>query len=313
MDMRDRFITAVYQKAVEDKRIVFLTCEYGAPSLDRFRTYLAKQFVNTGISEQNTISVAAGMAKEGRRVIVYSIASFITLRCLEQIKLDLCAMALPVTIAAVGPGYAYGVDGPTHHSTEDLAVMRAMSEITIYSPSDGNSVQELSNLCFECRGPVYFRLDRGCYPELRPLAQIELDHGFRMFGNNRQACLVTTGSMVHTALKVARDLRKKAIDLTVIDIFRLKPLDADFLGEVLARHEMVLTLEEHSYNGGLGSLIAEIMADLGIWLPLKRLALKDGSLYAYGPREELQRNNGLDVRSVTEAVLQLGKDCLQAA
>ena len=118
--MRDAFITRLYRKAKKNPDIIFCSTEFGAPSLDVFRRDLPKQFVNLGISEQNLISVAAGLTLGGKKVFVYTIASFITLRCYEQIKIDLCAMNLPVTIIGVGTCYSYAVDGPTHHATEDI-------------------------------------------------------------------------------------------------------------------------------------------------------------------------------------------------
>ncbi len=302
MDMRDRFINTVYQRALKDKQVVFLSCEYGAPSLDRFRADLPDQFINAGISEQNAISVAAGLAKEGCRVVVYSIASFITLRCLEQVKLDLCVMGLPVTIAAVGPGWAYGVDGPTHHGTEDLALMRAMAGMTIYSPSDDGLVQLAAEKALAGRGPVYCRLDRGDLPTLRKLSAFEKQNGFRVFGGLTGVCLVTTGLLVHQGLQAAVRLASRGIDLAVIDLFRLKPLAVRALAEVLSRYDCIFTLEEHSLNGGLGSAVAEVVVDSGLKTMLRRMGIGDDNLYAYGRRDRLQAKAGIDGQAVIDAV-----------
>ncbi len=313
MDMRDRFISTIYRRAVDDRRIVFLSCEYGAPSLDRFRSDLPEQFINAGISEQNAISVAAGLAKEGKQVIVYSIASFITLRCLEQIKLDLCTMGLPVTLVAVGPGYAYGVDGPTHHCTEDLALMRAMGAMTIYSPSDDRMVAMTAEMALAAGGPVYCRLDRGDFPNLGKLSAAEKENGFRVFGGPARICLVTTGALVRQALDVAAQSADRGIELAVVDLFRIKPLAQKPLAEVLSRFDFILTLEEHTLNGGLGSLVAEVVVDYGLKTRLRRMGIDDHHLYAYGRRERLKTMAGIDNGSLAEAILEAAGKCRNAA
>ncbi len=304
MEMRDRFIDRIYRAALEDERIVFLSCEYGAPGLDRFRADLPDQFINVGISEQNAVSVAAGLAKEGRRVVVYSIASFITLRCLEQVKLDLCAMGLPVTIAAVGPGWAYGVDGPTHHATEDLALMRAMAGMTIFSPGDGMTVELAADTALGSDGPVYCRLDRGDFPVLGKISAADKQNGFRLFGGPARICLVTTGSMVHQALEAARKVAGQGVELAVLDLFRIKPLETHALAEVLDGYDFLLTLEEHTINGGLGSAVAEVLIDYGLKAGLRKMAIADERLYAYGSRDRLRNNAGIDGPAVVDAVLE---------
>src|SRR3989338_1388709 len=136
IDIRDAFFDELFEIAKDDSNVVFITADMGAQSLIRFKGSLSSQFINVGVAEQNMISIAAGLALVGKKVFVYTIIPFATLRCYEQIRNDLCCMNLPVTIIGVGPGFCYASDGPTHHATQDIAVMRVLPEITILNPSD---------------------------------------------------------------------------------------------------------------------------------------------------------------------------------
>lgn len=303
MQMRDAFISTLYEYAVKKKNIIFLSCEYGAPSLDRFRAKLGNQFINAGISEQNLISVAAGMAMQGKRVYVYSIASFVTLRCLEQVKLDLCAMDLPVTIVAVGPSYAYGEDGPTHHATEDIAVMRALARMSIYSPSDSQMSADLVSHTLKSSGPVYCRLDKGSFPNLSPCQPIHWNQGYRTFNGGSDMCVIATGNMVHRGLEIRSACRNHGIGITVIDLFRPKPLSVRDLAKKMRNFDRILTIEEHTNHGGIGSLIAEVVAEAELAIPFKRIAINDGQLYAYGNRDRLHTERRLDCAGLVDTIL----------
>jgi transketolase len=307
-DMRDSFLTALYDVAARDPSIVILSNDFGAPALDRFRLDFPAHFVNAAISEQNMISTAAGMAKGGKKVIVYSIATFVTMRAYEQIKIDLCVMNQPVTILAVGAGYAYSADGPTHHATEDIAIMRALSNMTIYSPSDSVMASALGRNFGAATGPTYIRLDRGKYPALRR-EDADFSTGLEVLCASRTSvAIVSTGIMVHRALEVAEDLAASGVEARVIDLYRLKPLDASALAKAIGSASAVVSLEEQTCNGGLGGIVAEAMADVNLIKPLKRIAIADSQLYAYGLRDRLHRDRGLDREGVTVAILSWLRD-----
>jgi transketolase len=301
--MRDAFIQKLYTRAKSDPDIIFMSNEYGAPSLDKFRADLSKQFINGGISEQNLISVAAGMALAGKKVYVYSIASFITLRCYEQLKIDLCAMNLPVTLIGVGPCYAYGVDGPTHHATEDIAVMRALPNMHIYSPADTNMAAALVDVSLRAKTPVYCRLDRGKYPLLHKENE-NIDKGFSVLKKGWDICIIATGMMVHRALEIAKELVKYSIEAQVVELYRLKPIDTKSILQAVRNIKKAITIEEHTINGGLGSIVAEILTDAGVSVPLKRLAVSDDHLYTYGIREDIHCKLGLDKESIVNTIVE---------
>ena len=302
VEMRDAFIGKLCLHAQQNPNIIILSNDFGAPSLDRFRQDHPRQFINAGISEQNLVSTAAGLALQGKRVFIYSIASFITLRCYEQIKIDLCAMKLPVTLLGVGPGYGYGPDGPTHHATEDIAIMRALVDMQIYSPADAHAAQAFVSLALASTAPMYIRLDRGKWPLLyAPNAQFA--SGFTMLRQGGRICIITTGVMTHRALEVAEALSRHSIEASVIDVYRLKPIQPLPLLEVLARSSHIVTIEEHTLNGGLGSLIIELLIDARLPIPVKRCAIPDERLYAYGPRDALHRACQLDKDSLTATIV----------
>jgi len=303
VDMRDAFITELYARAKSESDIVFLSNEYGAPSLDIFRRDLPKQFINAGISEQNLISVAAGLALGGKKVYVYSIASFITLRCYEQLKIDLCSMNLPVTLIGVGPCYAYSVDGPTHHATEDIAIMRALANMHLYSPADSNMAAALVDVSLQSTTPIYCRLDKGKYPILYKQNE-DLSAGFTVLKEGEDICIIATGMMVHRAIDIAEELNKYSIKAQVIDVYRLKPVDTRNILRVVRNAKKIIIIEEHTIHGGLGSIIAEVMADGNAFLPFKRLAVPDELLYTYGMRENIHRELGLDKNSVVKTILE---------
>lgn len=301
-DMRDAFFGALYDVARNDRDVVVLSNDFGAPSLDRFRADFPAQFVNAAISEQNMMSTAAGMAMRGKKVVVYSIATFATLRALEQTKIDICSMRQPVSILAVGAGYAYSTDGPTHHATEDIAVMRSLAHMEVLSPSESAMAAVLAAQVPHASGPRYIRLDRGKWPLLGETGQDDCSAGLRVPRDGRDIVLVSTGVMVHRAIQVAEELTRQGISARVVDLYRLKPLNLELFRKALAGAKAVAAIEEHTIHGGVGSIVAEAMADAGILKPLKRFAIPDELLYGYGERDALHGKRGLDIGSLVAAL-----------
>ena len=302
MQMRDAFISELFSRAKADRDIVLVSNDQGAVALDQFRDELAPQFINGGVSEQNIISLAAGLALSGKTVYVYSIASFIMLRCYEQIKIDLCSMDLPVTIFGVGAGYSYAMDGPTHHATEDIAIMRALSNMNIYSPADSNITTALVDVSIRCPSPMYIRMDRDKFP---PIYDVDDDFspGFSVLRPGDDVCIVATGVMVHRAMEIAEELNKTSIEARVIDVYRLKPLNSDGIVDAIDGSRRIVTVEEHTVHGGLGSIMAELLIDYDIRIPLKRFAVQDHYLYCYGGRADLHKERGLDKESIAAFIL----------
>ena len=303
MQMRDAFISKLYERAKIDKDIIFVSNDYGAPSLDRFREDFPNQYINAGISEQNIISVAAGLAISGKKVFVYSIASFIVLRCLEQIKLDICLHNLPVTIIAVGTCYTYSEDGPTHHATEDISIMRSMEGMEILSPSNSLMTSDFVDLALESNSPTYIRLDKGVYSDYLKNQDQTYNKGFNTTLPENDLIILSTGTTLNLAFELSDGLSDLNISSSIIDLYRLKPLNKKLLNKIFKKASYIITIEEHTINGGLGSIIAENLLDHNLNSNLKRFGVNEGNLYNYGVRDQIREKVGLDSKTLLSSTL----------
>lgn len=307
---RDTFFNRLYELAVDNRDIVLITADCGAPSLDQWRLDIPTQIINCGIAEQNMISLAAGMALEGKKPYCYAIAPFATLRCLEQIKVNLCCRPRPVTIVGVGAGFSYDVSGPTHHATEDIGVMRALPEMTIFNPADNVTAQALVDITYHLPGPAYVRLDRKPMPNLYMTVSGE---GWTVTKGSEESSLliVATGNMVH----MAREIAKRFQTPSVVDLYQLKPVPIRFIqylkdfnrgfqDSIQAPIEglTVITLEEHVLSGGLGSILAEVKADEDLDWKLVRLGIPDHYYFSYGGRPALIEKANLDLNTLVERI-----------
>lgn len=305
MGMRDVFFTELYRIFREDKNCVLITAENGAPTLDQFAKDFPKQYYNVGIAEQQMIGMACGMAFEGKKVYTYAIAPFVTIRCYDQNKLDMCAMNLPIVNLGVGAGYAYDIMGPSHHTVEDISVMRALPNLVIYSPSDGVTAGALVKMSYEDKTPQYIRFDRAGIPNLYEDRKVNFEEGMtQVVGQDTSdVTIIATGVMVHNALKVAKNLEEKGVRVSVVDLFKLKPIDANVLVRYVKGSRLLVTYEEHLLSGGMGSAVLEVLSDSDFRIPTLRIGQGDRFVFDYGGREVIWEKYGLDVLSVTKKVL----------
>jgi len=302
-DMRDAFFDEVYDFAKKDSQVIFLTADMGAYSLVRFKKDMGNRYINVGIAEQNMVSVAAGLALGGKKVFIYSIIPFVTLRCYEQIKVDLCCMNLPVTIIGVGVGLTYGSDGPTHHATSDIAVMRVLPEMTILNPSDSVSTKAFARVAYENTGPTYVRIERGKLPVIYKEEKSNFQEGLADIRKGNDVTIISTGVMVHQALKVSQILAGHSISAGVVDLYRIKPLNEKKLLKIIDKSKFIVTLEENTLVGGLGSMVSEVLTDNKKNALLKRIAIPDEHCFKTGSREFLHTFYKLDAGSVSAAIL----------
>lgn len=302
ISQRDAFFDKLYEIASEDKNVILVSADMGAPSLDKFREDLSSQYVNVGIAEQNMVTVASGLALGGKTVFMYAIMPFVTLRCYEMIKIELSMMNIPVTAIGVGSGMSYDDSGPTHHSAEDVAIMRALPNMTVLNTTDSVMAARFAEMTYNMSVPNYVRLDREPLPTIyQPDA--DFSAGLTELKSGKDICIVATGNMVHRALEVAGNLAKHSVDAGVIDLYRLKPINETLLLKSVAKSKRIVTLEENFLNGGIGSAVAEVMADNEKSVPLKRIGLPDKYLFTYGGRKAMQSQVGLDEASLTESIL----------
>jgi transketolase len=289
-DTRDALFNELYQIAADDPKVIVLSADTGARKFKDFQENIPKQFYNVGISEANMMSVAAGLALSGRHVFVFGISNFVTLRCFEQVKLDICSMNLPVTILGMGTGYSYSSDGTTHHIIDDISIMRALSGMTIWNPSDYAMSAKLVHMAYELNSPSYIRFDKGPFRHLYDSFSKGFEDGMVELTPGMDATIVSTGIMVSKALEISLELSKKGLDVGVIDLYRLKPVNKELLRKLVSKK--VITLEEHSVIGGLGSIVAEALSDVKIY------GIPDVYHFEAGSREYLRKLDGIDNESI---------------
>ena len=291
----------------KDKDILFISADLGAAALDDSET-LPGQFIHAGISEQNMVDLASGLALSGKKVFLYAMAPFITARCYEQVKCVIASMKLPVTLISVGVGLGYDHATLTHFTPEDIACMRALNGIEVLSPADEFSAAALAVEAINHPRFRYIRLERQPQaPIYKDGFTVPLDQGFVHLAEGSDVVLCACGYMVHKALKAKETLAQKHVSAGVIDLFRLKRVDGPALVNVMAGYNAVLTVEEQLLEGGFGSVVAETLIDQDIMKPMKRLGLKDGFEVVNGDRDTLHGLYGIDTRHIVEGALALKK------
>lgn len=302
---RDSFIDEIYEEATRNDRIYFMSADLGAKALDRFRKDCPGRFIHAGICEQNMVDVAAGLAQCGKIVYLYAMAPYVTLRCFEQIKVSLGHMELPATLIGNGIGFSYTDAGPTHYATEDIACMRSLCGCEVVSCSDNTSAVETARLTYRQPALRYVRLDRKFLPEVYPPS----DHRFLRDGivetdPGKGTCIVTNGYMLHKAREVREILAKQGLQVALVDVYRIKPIDIEVLKRVLGPYQKIVTLEEHILSGGIGGAVVEAMADAGLRQPVLRLGIRDRYFCENGGRDYILGLSGLDIPTITAKVAQ---------
>lgn len=299
--MRDVLIQEFYARARRNPDLLFISADLGAESLDEFRRELPRQFIHPGICEQNMIDLAAGLASSGKTVFTYAMASFITARCYEQIKVALGAMAQPVTVVSVGVGLGYDDAGPTHYTTEDIACLRALPGVEVWTPCDEESAREVAIECCERPALRYVRLERPALPAVyNGNFRSAMGAGFCEVAPGRDLAILSSGYMLHRALAVRDQLKMEGLEAAVIDLFRIKPLASRELVRALEAYPCVATLEEQCLAGGFGSAVAEAFVDNGVAKPLLRLGLPDRYFFENGGRSHVLDRCGLSVASIAQ-------------
>ncbi len=298
--MRKTALDMVYQLALQDERIFFIGSDLGAGTLDCFQDEMPDRFFMEGIAEANVIGMAAGLAMEGYIVYVNTIAAFLTRRCLEQIALDLCLANLPVRLIGNGGGMVYAPLGPTHMAIDDIALMRALPNMTVIAPADAQEMTRLMPATVNHQGPIYLRLAKGYDPVVTsPDSPFAIGQAYPM-RQGTDALIVTTGICLQSALEAADLLAADGIATGVLHTPTVKPFDVETFIQMATQTPVILTVEEHSTIGGLGSTVAEIVAETQ-WPSQKRfrrIGLPDVFPDGYGSQAELMSKYNIDTPSI---------------
>ena len=304
--MRDHLVKRLSQLAAADSRIMLLTADLGFGVLTDFAAKFPKQFLNVGVAEQNMTGVATGMALEGLIVFTYSIGNFPTLRCLEQIRNDAAYHEANVKIVSVGSGFSYGSLGMSHHATEDISILRAIPGITIFSPGDLWEAMEATEACVRTPGTCYLRLDKSAVGSHESPGEKFVVGQPRLRRAGNDLTIITTGGIVDEALKAAAELAIKKIEARVLSVHTIRPLQPELILAAARETGAIITLEEHTVEGGLGGLVAETLLEHGV-APrrFRRMGLRNGFSSIVGSQAYLRARYGLDAAAIVRAAMEV--------
>ena len=303
VDMRDAFFNGLYEIIEADKNVIVLTADHGAFGLNKIKKDFPKQYINMGIAEQNMVSVAAGLALSGKIIYIYSIVNFVTLRCLEQINIDIASMNLHVNIVGVGTGFTYSTDGPTHHGTQDIAIMSAIPNLSIYNSSDNVNTYAFAKLGYEKKGPKYFRIEKGIFPNLYDHKTFSFEQGISKIIENKDITILSSGLLVHKAIKISKSIEKDGYKVGVIDLYRIKPINVNMLIQFIVDTKKLLIIEDNIMTGGIGEKVSTVIHENGLEIKIKRISITDQYFFIYNKNRELvEKDCGLDLNTLKNHV-----------
>ncbi len=305
--MRQTSLDMVYELAKQDKRVFFLGSDLGHGVLDKFKKEMPERFLMEGISEAHIVGMAAGMAMEGKIVYVNTIATFLTRRCFEQIALDLCLHKTKVRLIASGGGLVYAPLGPTHLAIEDIAILRVLPNMSILAPADAREMKRLMPMTLDLPGPVYIRVAKGGDPVVTSETSALVWGKAVPMRQGEDALLVTTGIGLQLCLEAAEKLKSAGISMSVLHLPIIKPFDSETVLDFVDKARAVVTVEEHVIAGGLGSMVAEVMAEANLVgsKRFKRIGIPDKFPDKYGSQSALLDVCGVSVSSIVDSVQSL--------
>ncbi len=288
-------------------RIILLSGDLGFGVFNQYRKDCPSQFINAGIAEQNMTAVATGLALEGQTVLTYSIGNFNTLRCLEQIRNDVCYHNADVKIISVGGGFSYGALGISHHATEDLAIMRSLPNMSVISPCGLWETKMATDAILDTPGPFYLRLDKSFGTD-NPLMSSEVFRigRARVLREGTDVSILVTGGILEEVWQASEILINEGISVKIVSVHTLKPFDDALVTEIVSHTKNVVTVEEHTVIGGLGSAVAEALFDRGVCPKhFLKIGLEAGFSSIVGSQKYLRRHYGMDAQSISEKILNM--------
>lgn len=304
--MRGTFVNTLSDMMVKDERIIVVTADMGFATFEALRDKFPKRFINTGVSEANAAGVSAGLAMSGYTVFFYAQAEFVTLRCFEQVRLDIASNNLNVKLVGTSSGYTLGQYGISHFALEDVAAMRALPNMTIFCPGDIHEAEEVTKLACSFRGSAYIRIGRSnsakdVHTHSKP-PKIKVGEPITVTEGSGPT-IVSTGSMLFLAKETAELLNRKGVNAKLISLPTIKPLNEKKILNLFKNTKSIYVLEEHSAIGGLGTAIAEIVADHGLPYRVVRLGTADTFLHTTGSRDYLLSLSGLTPNLIAKKIL----------
>jgi transketolase len=301
-DLRDVMVQTLIQAVVDQMEVVVLVSDSTSTAkIAPFQEKYPHRLINVGIAEQNLVGIATGLSLGGYIAVTANAAPFLVARANEQVKNDVCYSRTNVKLVGLNAGVAYGPLASTHHAIDDISIMRGFGNILILAPSDPIETDRIVRFALEYDGPVYIRLDSAKFPVLHgedyqfELGQVDI------LQTGKDVTIAAIGSVVHEAFAAAQELKTTAIETEVLNISSIRPFKKQRIIESLQKTGKVITVEEHSLHGGLGSLIAEIIAEEGLRVQFKRLGIPEGQFSKAGPRAEIRKFYHIDQQGIVEA------------
>ena len=292
--MRNAFLNTLVQQAEKDQNIFLITNDLGFSVLEPFEEKFPDRYLNIGVAEANMIGVAAGLALSGKKVFVYSIVPFITMRCFEQIRNDICSANLSVVLVGVGGGLSYGTAGLTHHSLNDIAIMRTLSNMTVLCPGDPAETRAALMSLKAHEGPVYLRLGKGNDPVVHDSVPNFTIGKAIPITDGQDITLIATGNMLYDAKETTRILNEAGLSCRLLSMPSVKPIDEEAILNAAKETKAIFTIEEHSIIGGLGGAVAEFLGEHSASKILfRRIGFPDQFCKEIGSQKYLREKNGL--------------------
>ena len=303
--MRAVFNKTLLEIAKNDPRIHMVLADIGYGEIEPFRDTFPDRYYNVGVAEQNMTGVACGIAMEGNIAVTYSIANFPTLRCLEQIRNDVCYHNANVKIVIIGGGVSYGPLGMSHHSTEDIAIMRALPNMVVVVPCDNYEAEAATKAMIEYNGPLYYRCG---YKGERDIHQGPVDFKIGKaitVREGKDVTLMFAGPVGINVLKAADILEAEGISCRIVSMHTIKPIDKEAIKDAAENTGGIITIEEHNLSGGLGSAVAEVICDEALSPKVfKRIALPDVNVSLIGHQEWIREQYGMSDIKIAEQIRQ---------
>lgn len=299
--MRDTYLKKLYEFAKKDNEVVSLIADNGMIVYDDFKRDFPDRYFNFGIAEENMLAAAAGMASCGKIPFVYTISAFIAYRAYEFLRNDICFQNQNVKLIGIGSGLTYSALGPSHHTTEDIGLLRALPNLHVFSPATRAEVKWMMEEAYRIHGPVYIRLSNNAeeyYPE-----DMQFSIGKPAEAKSgKDVTIMVTGSIINDVMEAAKKLETDGISAEVASIHTLKPMNTHAIAKLLTKTPKVVTVEEHNIIGGLYSAIAEIMVSENLLLPTLAIGLQDTFAHGYGQLSEVRQANGLDSETIYQKI-----------
>lgn len=301
--MRNSFSKIITDLSRKNKKIFLLSGDIGNNLFNDYKKN-SKNFLNCGVAEQSMISIGAGLAMTGYIPVIYTIAPFVTSRCYEQIKVDLCYQNLKAILIGTGSGYSYSHLGATHHSLEDISIMRTLPNINVVAPCDPDEVAEAFREALINKKSTYIRIGKKGEKNFKKLNSFTIGK-HRKITKGKKICIISTGVMISEAVKLCEKLKLNNLNPELINMHSIKPLDYSYLQNAAKKFELIISLEEHSKIGGLGSAIAEFLSQFKAHAKHIVIGADDGFISVVGSVDYLRKKNKMDSDNIIKIIQKL--------